>query len=169
MGIIKVMFTDGRDYVTGKVISTVENSCWTHAAVYTKQGILEAIGEGVVLTPEEHYQHYHRIEIELEASDLQIQRLEDYATAVVGKKTRYDLKACVIGGLEKLMDLELSDDIQDDDTRLNCSENITRGLRYCYYQILPEQVADAVIPSELCEWISNMSEVVSTNEYNKQV
>lgn len=168
MGLIKVMFTDGRDFTTGKIISTVENSCWTHAAVYTSKGILEAIGEGVVFTPPEHYENYHRIEIELSASDLQMQRLEDYADAVVGKKTRYDLKACVVGGLEKLMDLELSDDIQDDATRLNCSENITRGLRYSYYQILPEQIADAVIPSELCEWICNMSEVVNINEYNKR-
>lgn len=146
---VDVMFTVGHDLM-GEIIEVITDSEFSHASIFLLDGIVEAIGEGVVISDIHKYDKIGKeiITVEVPEIDLAI----SMAQSLLGKE--YGLGDCITGGLFDLTGVEIGGLNKD---TVNCSETVTLILRAGGVFILPELESGCITPQVLYKELKRLT------------
>ena len=146
---VDVMFTVGHDLM-GEIIEAVTDSEFSHASIFLLDGIVEAIGEGVVISDVHKYDKIGKEIVSVEVPNMPAAIA--VAHSLIDKE--YGFGDCITGAIFDLTGVEIGGLNKE---TVNCSETVTLILRAGGVKILPEIEAGCITPQDLYEELKQLT------------
>jgi len=136
----------------GRIIDKVEGPGEdpSHAAIFMLGGILEALDNGFVKSPENAYDRFKHTIVTVDVPN--IKAAEEEANKLLG--TPYGYRACIDGGLHDLLGVTVPG---DGEKTVDCSEAVCRILQAGGLNIFPDFSADNVTPADLLKKLQEVT------------
>jgi len=134
----------------GEIIEAAEGKGQpSHAAIFMLGGILEALSNGFVKSPENAYDQFKHTIVTVDVPNIEAAEAE--ANKLLG--TPYGYVDCFTGGLHDLLGITIPG---NGEKTVNCSEAVTRILQAGGLDIFPDFAPDNVTPADLLKKLQDI-------------